>query len=191
MQLKLVQDSDHPLPPGVALRILGKQDTQLLIDHIMALDSEARRDRFNGAVSSEWVKGYAQRCIAPGTLVIAAESENTIIGVAELHPSGHLSGELAFSVLSSWRGKGIGAALFANIVEAAWSRGLDQIEITTHSDNDAMKQLARRFGAEIRFDKADAYGRIMLDEVHLLDSQGKKRDWVAERAARDKALAKS
>lgn len=184
MHLELAPDPEFPFPQGVRVRILGTDDIGLLVEHVMALDTQGRRDRFNGAVSAEWVAQYAEKCIQPGTLVIAGEVEGKLIAVAELHPMGADGGELAFSVLDGWRGKGIGAALFAMIAEAAWSRGLDRLQITTHSDNEAMKRLARRFGTELRFDHGDTTGSIVLDELHMLDRDGNHRNWTAERQAR-------
>jgi GNAT superfamily N-acetyltransferase len=187
MHIELAPDPEFPFPEGVRLRILGKDDISLLVDHVMALDAAGLRDRFNGAPSREWIADYARRCISPGTLVIAAENDHKVIGVAELHPVGPDSAELAFSVLAGWRGKGVGSALFAMIVEAAWSRGLDSIEITTHSANDAMKRLARRFGTEMRFEHGDTFGRIPLDEIHMLDRSGGRKSWIAERRKPTKA----
>ncbi len=180
MHIELAPDPEFPFPPSVRVRILGKDDIGLLVDHVMALDTEGRRDRFNGTASAEWVREYARKCISPGTLVIAAEKDGKVLAVAELHPLDALSGELAFSVLKEWRGKGMGAALFALIAEAAWSRGLDQLEITTHSDNEAMKRLARRFGTELTFDHGETTGRIALDAIHMLDGEGNHRHWTPD-----------
>lgn len=178
MSIELEPDPSHPLPAGVCLRILGKDDIELLVDHLTALDPDGRRDRFNSATTAEWVADYARRSIHPGTLVIAAEFEDRAIGVAELHPLRHDTAELAFSVLKDWRGKGIGETLFALIVEAAWSRGLDAIEITTHPDNQRMKRLARKFGAELKFDHGDTVGRLALGEIRMLDTDGAPRPWA-------------
>jgi hypothetical protein len=180
VHLELRADPEFPFPPGVRVRILGRDDIDLLVEHVMALDAEGRRDRFNGAASAEFVAGYAKKCISPGTLVLAAEHSGKVIGVAELHPSDAMSAELAFSVLDAWRGKGIGAALFAMIAEAAWSRGLSHIEITTHAGNEAMKRLARRFGTELRFEQGETFGRIALDEIHMLDSEGNHQHWTPD-----------
>jgi len=186
MPIELAPDPQFPLPDGVHLRILGKAETDLLVEHLCALDDSGRHDRFNAATSREWIENYARRCIQPGTLVLAAEHGGKVIGVAELHPVGPDSAELAFSVLKEWRGKGLGEGLFAMIAEAAWSRGLDSIEITTHPSNDAMKRLARKFGAEIKFQDGETTGRIALDDLHILDRQGRTTHWAkpATRKAR-------
>lgn len=170
MHLALAPSPDFRPPHGVRLRILGKADIPLLVEHLTGLDAQGRRDRFNGSTDTEWIDQYARMCIHPGVMVIAAEHHGHVVGVAEMHPVKLESAEAAFSVDAAWRGRGVGAALFALIIEAAWSRGLDEIEITTHSQNEAMKRLARKFGATIRFVDGDSVGRIRLDDIHMLDA---------------------
>ena len=149
-------------PHGVTLRILGRVDIPLLTAHLTGLDDRSRHDRFNGSIRLDEIAGYAQRCIQPGVMVIAAEQDGEVIGVAELHPSDADIAEAAFSVSDHWRGRGVGAALFALILEAAWSRGLAFLDVSTHADNDAMKRLARKFGAMLAFDHGESTGRIDL-----------------------------
>ncbi|MBK8456607.1 MAG: GNAT family N-acetyltransferase [Phyllobacteriaceae bacterium] len=170
MHITLAHTPGFKPPHGVRLRILGKADIPLLVEHLTGLDVGGRRDRFNGTVDSDWIADYAGRCIQPGVMVIAAEYHEHVIGIAEMHPIKRDAVEVAFSVDAHWRGRGVGATLFAMILEAAWSRGLDEIEITTHSQNEAMKRLARKFGAEIRFLDGDSVGRIRLDDIHMLDA---------------------
>lgn len=173
MHITLAPTPEFKPPHGVKLRILGKADIPLLVEHLTHLDANGRRDRFNGSVDSGWIEDYARRCIHPGVMVIAAEFHEHVIGVAEMHPIKLDAAEVAFSVDAEWRGRGVGATLFAMILEAAWSRGLDAIEITTHSGNEAMKKLARKFGAEIRFLDGDSVGRVMLDDIRMLDAAEK------------------
>lgn len=178
MSIELAPDPQFPLPEGVHLRILGRPDIELLVEHLCSLDDSGRHDRFNAATSREWIETYARRCIHPGTLVLAAEHGGKVVGVAELHPLTPEAAECAFSVLKEWRGQGIGEGLFAMIAEAAWSRGLSEIEITTHPANEAMKRLARKFGANLNFNEGDTVGRIALDDLHILDKDGTTTHWV-------------
>jgi GNAT superfamily N-acetyltransferase len=169
MHLLLTPNPEFPVPKGISLRILGTEDIPLLVGHLTGLDDAGRHDRFNGTVDMDGIADYARRCIQPGVMVLAAEQNGHVIGVAELHPATLNIAEAAFSVDAPWRGKGIGGALFSLILEAAWSRGLSELEISTHSDNDAMKKLARRFGAEMSFDRGDSVGRINLQDVRMLE----------------------
>ncbi|MFZ1679721.1 MAG: GNAT family N-acetyltransferase [Rhizobiaceae bacterium] len=170
MQAFLEADPDHRPPAEVRIRILGRADLPVFADHLAKLDLRARADRFNGAVDDDRLAEYAAQSLRPGVLVVAAEHGADVIGIAELHPVAHDSGELAFSVAEGWRGRGVGAALFALIVEAAWSRGYDELLVTTHPGNEAMKALARKFGAGLRFESGESVGRVRLDAMRMLDA---------------------
>ena len=170
MRIALHPGSQFKPPKGVTFTVLGVADIPLLVDHLTGLDGQARHDRFNGGESDEMIAAYAQRCIQPGVLVIAAMHGGHVIGVGELHPSGITVAEAAFSIDAEWRGQGVGTALFALILEAAWSRGLAELDISTHAGNEAMKTLARKFGAEMRFSHGDGFGRIDLDDIKMLEA---------------------
>ena len=169
MNLLLSANPEFPVPKGVTIRILGKTDIPLLEEHLTGLDDYGRHMRFNGSVNTDGIADYARRCIHPGVMVIAAEKDHHVIGVAELHPATMNVAEAAFSIDQKWRGKGIGAALFAMILEAAWSRGLTELDLATDSSNEAMKKLARKFGAEMSFDHGEGFGRINLEDVRMLE----------------------
>lgn len=162
IRLELMPDTNFPPPGGIVLRIMGRADVPELVRHLTELHPEARHDRFNGHVSPELIEAYVKRSIKPGVLVIAAEHGSRVVGMAELHPLGEGIAETAFSVSRKFQQKGLGSALFALILEAAVGRGLRELTITTHAGNDAMRRLARRFGAELSFDHGESYGRIRL-----------------------------
>lgn len=167
MSIALRPNPQFKPPRGVSFSVLGIADIPLLVEHLVSLDAQARHDRFNGGESTQMIADYAQRCIQPGVLVIAAWHGDHVIGVGELHPSGINVAEAAFSIDAQWRGRGVGTALFALILEAAWSRGLSQLDVSTHPGNEAMKRLARKFGAEMRFSQGDGFGRIDLDDIRM------------------------
>ena len=167
MSIALGPNPQFKPPKGVSFGVLGVADISLLVEQLTSLDAQARQDRFNGGESTEMIAAYAQRCIQPGVLVIAARHGGHVIGVGELHPSSINVAEAAFSIDAAWRAKGVGTALFALILEAAWSRGLSELDVSTHSGNEAMKRLARKFGAELRFSQGDGFGRIDLDDIRM------------------------
>lgn len=167
MRIALRPNPEFLPPAGVTFAVLGKSDIPLLEGHLTALDNNARRDRFNAGESTEMIADYARKCFQPGVMVIAALHGDAVAGIGELHPASFGVAEAAFSVDSAWRGKGVGTALFALILEAAWSRGLSELDVSTHSGNEAMKKLARKFGAEMRFSHGDGFGRIELDNIRM------------------------
>ena len=162
IRLELMPSANFAPPRDTVLRIMGRADVPELIRHLSGLEPEARQDRFNGHISAELIEAYVKRSIKPGVLVIAAEHDGRVVGMTELHPLGEGTAETAFSVSADFRQQGVGSALFALILEAAVGRGLRELTITTHAGNEAMRRLARRFGAELSFDHGDSHGRILL-----------------------------
>jgi GNAT superfamily N-acetyltransferase len=182
MALKLNGDPAFAFPAGVSARILGRADIPVFTEHLLALDMQTRLDRFGGPRNDSWIREYAAHCIRPGSLVIAASAGGPVpVGVAELHPVAHDCGEIAFSVQREWRRQGIGQALFALMVEAAWGRGHDRIEITTNADNEAMRKLAAQFGAKINFDRGHGRGSIALGDIRLFDRDGRRHPLAAKK----------
>ena len=64
------------------------------------------------------------------------------------------TGEIAFSVERDLQHRGIGGRLFQRLIAKARGLGYLRLQVTTHSNNGAMKALARRFNAELSFQQA-------------------------------------
>jgi GNAT superfamily N-acetyltransferase len=144
--------------------------------HLLRLDRESRRDRFNGPTNDDFISSYAERCFHDGTVVIGYVEEGVVLGAAELHerPEEPVpTGEIAFSVERSLQHRGIGSRLFAHLIETAQSFGYEQLRVTTHPQNETMKRLARRFDAALRFEDGETVGLIVLDpSVHSAGGAG-------------------
>jgi GNAT superfamily N-acetyltransferase len=73
----------------------------------------------------------------PGTKILVADQEGTIIGllcfsiIPLLHVSGGLGRISALVVASEFKGRGIGKRLIAEAEEFAWENGCARIEITS------------------------------------------------------------
>jgi GNAT superfamily N-acetyltransferase len=144
---------------------LPQSEQFLLRDHLLRLDPESRRDRFNGILDDTLIERYAQGCSKDGTLIICYVVDGLVRGVAELHPAGASPGELpeaAFSVEASMRRKGIGALLFRRLVAEARSKGHGKLKITTGSSNLAMRALAKKFGARLEVRQGESSGTLDL-----------------------------
>jgi GNAT superfamily N-acetyltransferase len=148
--------------PGM-IRVLTPADRQVFTDHLLRLDAASRRDRFNGVTDDGFVKTYAARCFTGKTVVFAYLEEGTVHAAAELH---HLEGEargegeIAFSVEKDYQHKGIGSLLFGHLVSLARHLGYTRLSVTTHSGNEAMKALARKFNAKLSFQHFETVGVI-------------------------------
>jgi len=75
-------------------------------------------------------------------VVVVAESEEWVVGMAHLAPSGaanatHRAEVQRVAVASDARGRGVGRALMAAVEEEARGRGLTLLWLTTHADTDA------------------------------------------------------
>lgn len=148
------------------IRSLINQELPLLRDHLLRLDAESRRDRFNGFADEGFIDRYAMKCGGDGTIIIAFFAEDgSVHAAAELHqPDLHIDSlpEIAFSVESHLRRKGIGSILFKQLMEVARSLGYEKLRITTGSQNQAMRALANKFGAHLTFRQGESTGTIDL-----------------------------
>jgi hypothetical protein len=153
------------LPANGSIRTLTAREMPLLRDHLLRLDAESRRDRFNGATDESFVESYAERCLADGTVVIAYVEHDEVLGAAELHqPDTSADGvpEVAFSVERAVRRKGVGSVLFRRLITEAEGRGYESLRITTGYANEAMRALAHKFGAHLTFRQGESTGTIDL-----------------------------
>src|SRR4051812_39354417 len=153
------------LPANGSIRTLTAREMPLLREHLLRLDIESRRDRFNGAADESFVDSYAERCLADGTVVIAYVEDGNVMGAAELHQpdsSGDGVPEIAFSVERPVRRKGVGTILFRRLILEAEGRGYERLRITTGYSNEAMRALAHKFGAHLTFRQGESTGTIDL-----------------------------
>jgi GNAT superfamily N-acetyltransferase len=154
----------RPLSAGT-VRVLGVRELPLFRDHLLRLDSTSRHDRFNGALDDDFLASYAARCVSDGTIIIAYFEHDRVRGAAELHQPDLSTGslpEIAFSVESALRHQGVGTILFTRLIAKARSMGYTTLRITTGAQNDAMRALARKFGARLSFRHGESTGTIDL-----------------------------
>ena len=151
-----------------AVRTLSRQEElPLLRDHLLRLDRESRHDRFHGFMDDSFIERYAEKCANDGTIVIAYLEDGVIRGAAELHPpdqSGDSQPEIAFSVESGLRRKGVGSILFRTLIAEARAKGYRSLRITTGAQNEAMRALAQKFGARLTFRHGESTGSIDLSQ---------------------------
>lgn len=155
-----------PVPAHIigGVRTLKPAEMSLLKEHLLRLDRESRHDRFNGVADDAYVTRYADRCLTDGTLVIAYVEAGQVRAAAELHPfNGDDAPEVAFSVERPYRGKGLGSVLFTRLIAEARRHGFAALRITTGSENEAMRALARKFGARLTFQQGESSGLIDLE----------------------------
>ena len=156
-----------------SIRTLTTREMPLLREHLLRLDPESRRDRFNGAADENFIELYASRCLADGTVVIAYVEDGKVLAAAELHqPDTSTDGmpEIAFSVERAVRRKGIGSILFRRLIAEAEGRRYEKLRITTSYSNQAMRALAQKFGAHLTFRNGESTGIIDLTQQTRAES---------------------
>jgi len=185
MLLKFLFKPREPqFAPGddIKLRYLGPSDAGAFRTHIHELHFEDFRDRFNGLVSDYWLDKYIERSLTEA-IVIGAFADDHLVAVAELHTGGRIAagqGESAFSVASDWRHKGLGTMLLKVLLRAASENDVATIIVETGAQNQAMKALARRFGARMQFGGEQSTGRInVADGLRLAARKLENRNFPA------------
>jgi GNAT superfamily N-acetyltransferase len=149
-----------------SVRTLTAQELPLLREHLLRLDPESRRDRFNGLIDEGFIARYAAKCATDGTIIVAYFEDGVVRGAAELHQP-DLSNplpEIAFSVEAGVRRQGVGTILFTSLIAKAKSLGYDSLRITTGSQNEAMRALAHKFGSHLSFRRGESTGSIDLTQ---------------------------
>lgn len=91
---------------------------------------------------------------APRHLLLVAEQDGVLIGVARLFPcdaapEGGNTGELGLLVVDRLRGRGVGTALIQEILHRALALGYVRIVLSVRRANERAVRLYRRFGFEV------------------------------------------
>jgi GNAT superfamily N-acetyltransferase len=150
---------------GTVRTLRQQEELPLLRDHLLRLDRESRHDRFHGFMDDGFIERYAAKCADDGTVIIAYIEGGVVHGAAELHPpdqSPDSLPEIAFSVEASVRRQGVGSILFEKLIAEARRKGYRNLRITTGAQNQAMRALARKFGAHLTFRHGESTGTIDL-----------------------------
>ena len=149
------------------LRELTGAEADLHRDHLLRLDAEGRRERFNGVADDRFIHRYSQRCFGGRTRVFALlDREGHVRGAAELHPPTPADpADIAFSVEPQFRQLGIGTRLFEAVMAAARYSRHPQLRISSTASNRAMRALARKFGASFTFEGGEVTGLLDVTDA--------------------------
>ncbi|QCK84365.1 GNAT family N-acetyltransferase [Phreatobacter aquaticus] len=162
-------------------RELSPEDQLLYRDHLIRLDAETRRDRFNGIADDAFIERYSARCFTGRTRLFAyVDGSGQIRGCAEIHPPSRTTpADIAFSVEPEFRRRGIASELFEAIIVAAGAQRIRTLRITSGAQNAAMRALARKFGASFTYDAGEATGLLSVPA-----SSAKPRRFPADQVQR-------
>ena len=162
------KDAPAKPAPEVRVRRLWPSDVAAYRDHLLRLDSRARYSRFQTFMADEIVVRHAEKCFGPDCLLYGYFVDGVLRGAAELHliEPGQTKytgeAEAAFSTERDWRHKGVGSILMERVLRAAGNRGLRKVIITCLPQNFAMQSLAKKFGADLSFERDEVTGQFAV-----------------------------
>ena len=165
------------------LRKLWIGDLGNLRAHLKRLDPEARRLRFGGLTTDDFIDAYVDTAFRLDATIFAVFIDGAIRGSAELR--GIFAGaspdaEAAFAVETLWQDQGLGSELMDRILTAAQNRGIARLHMICLSENARMRHIAGKFGARLSFAEGEVTGEMtpsaptpssLLDEL-VHDAQG-------------------
>lgn len=134
-----------------SLRTLWPADEADLAAHLKRLSDEDRRIRFGHTVSDRFLENYASLMLRPDSRVLAALVDGVIRGVAEARPAFVAEGDMeaAFLVETGYKGRGMGTALFKNLMRNLAAEGHRRVVMAVISSNVRMIALAQKHGATL------------------------------------------
>ena len=144
--------SEH-LDWGGTIRKMWPTEGDKFRDHMLRLDKDSRRMRFAHGVSDAFIDDYAARLHDMGSVIYGYFVDGEVRAAAELRKLGETWGreaEAAFSV-----------ELMGKLIRAARNRGVMHLYMSCLSENAKMQAIARKHGADLRFE----YGEVLGDIV--------------------------
>lgn len=146
------------------IRKLLPAEKRLFRDHLMRLDTEARRKRFTHSVADSFIERYAKKSGEPGTIVYGYFENGQMRGAAELKWNGRTASqtaEAAFSVESEYANKGVATELMGRVIRSARNRGFRHLVLFCLPDNAKMQAIASKYHADLRFEDGAVIGDIV------------------------------
>lgn len=155
---------DH-LIEGGHIRKLWVGESDQYLAHLLRLDDDSRRNRFDGFdgyVPDKVIRAYVTQLDRFGAVLHGFFVDGTLRGVAELRLGGPFadSAEVTFSIEKPWQSHGVGSALLARTLLVVRNRGIKHLHMMCLADNRRMQQLARKFDAELTFDLGSVIGQV-------------------------------
>ncbi|TMJ37917.1 MAG: GNAT family N-acetyltransferase [Alphaproteobacteria bacterium] len=145
------------------LRKLWMGDLAAQRAHLKRLDPEARRLRFGGVTSDEFIDAYVDTAFRLDATIFAVFIDGEIRGSAELRSifgGATQDAEAAFAVEAGWQDRGLGSELMDRILTTAQNRGIGRLHMICLSENARMRHIAGKFGARLTFAEGEVSGEV-------------------------------
>jgi GNAT superfamily N-acetyltransferase len=141
--------------------------------HLLALDIRDLRLRFGIPLTPERIAAYAAAIdLTVDRIYAVFDDRLEVVGAVHLGMTDHAA-ELGLSVSSDHRRRGVGAALFARVIQHARNRGIRRIYMHCLAENHAVIRIARRAGMRIVVSagEADAFLTIPAGDAESLSGE--------------------
>ncbi|GAB4370281.1 MAG: hypothetical protein Kow00114_30520 [Kiloniellaceae bacterium] len=153
----------------LVIRKLLRHETDILKDHLLRLDDEARRLRFSHFVTPEVILAYVDGIRWDESWIVGAFEGNALRGVAELRDCGNAesglrSGELSVTVEAAYQNRGLGTRLVEEALLIARNRGFRRLFLLCLPENVKMQHVARKFADRIAFQDGDVEVQIVAPQ---------------------------
>jgi GNAT superfamily N-acetyltransferase len=151
------------LADGGVIRKLWMGEAEQYRNHLLRLDAESRHSRFGGGVADEFIRDYVGTTLGLGAVVHGFFVDGMLRGAAELRllgPAFAREAEAALSIEGPWQSHGVGSALLDRTLLAARNRGIRKLHMACLANNRRMRELARKFAAELSFDFGGVVGEV-------------------------------
>jgi GNAT superfamily N-acetyltransferase len=151
------------LADGGVIRKLWMGEAEQYRNHLLRLDAESRHSRFGGGVADEFIRDYVGTTLGLGAVVHGFFVDGMLRGAAELRllgPAFAREAEAALSIEGPWQSHGVGSALLDRTLLAARNLGIRKLHMACLANNRRMRELARKFAAELSFDFGGVVGEV-------------------------------
>ncbi len=145
----------------IVIRGLCEDDRDKLIEFYNSLTEESIYSRFFSIIRN--FEPYVDKLISEGAIVLVAEAEGRIVGVAEAVPDGKGRAEAGVAVLEAYQGRGIGTTLASTLMKLAGKFGIRSVYAFILADNPRAFRLARKLGFKVK----EHYGDMVLVVLDL------------------------
>jgi len=151
-----------------AYRKLTAADAPEILNHLLRLDLVDRRCRFHAATSDQslaahvagidWLRAHMIGCFQGGKLRGLAELSFERVWMPR-------EAELAVTVETLWRKRGVATQLVRRAAEFARNRGVSTLMMLCLTDNQPMRRIASRLSGKLLLQDGQLEGQVGLPEA--------------------------
>jgi len=132
----------------IVIRGACRSDRSRILEFLESLDTETVYERFHHVVSD--FRSYVDSLMESGALIVVAEIEGKVIGMAEAVACRRDYVEIGLVVSRGYRGRGVGTALCTSLAEACKRLGFKGLIAYVKRYNIPVLRIARKLGASVK-----------------------------------------